>query len=173
MNTLLVAMDEEHLIGRGDELPWKLPEDLRLFRKRTMGNTLIMGRKTWQSLPGDKPYLDGRINFVITYEPDRWREELGDKIHPTFGPHFADTIELAISTAHRQFPEFVSEFFIVGGRRIYELAMRRNLVDRMFITHVKGKHIGDVYFPDIGDEWVGRSEHQTDDFEIMEYVKKP
>ena len=67
MVTLIVAMDEGGLIGRGAELPWHLPEDLRQFRARTMGHVIVMGRTTWQTLPTHergKPYLDGRVNFI-------------------------------------------------------------------------------------------------------------
>lgn len=168
-------MDENRLIGRGDELPWHLPGDLKRFRRRTMGHTLIMGRKTWQHLPTKQPYLDGRVNFVITYEPQKWASQIEGKTHDPEGPHFVDTIELAIATAQREFPEYVGEIFIVGGRQIYDIALRRNLVDRMIITHVAGKHIGDVYFPEFGSEWVGRNESKTKnkDYEIIEYVKKP
>lgn len=175
MITLVAAMDEDRLIGRGTELPWHVPEDLRLFRKRTMGGTLIMGRATWQHLPGNTAYLDGRVNFVVTRSPTERQAnvERNGRFDTTCGPHFVDTIELAVSRARREFPEYVGEFFLIGGREIYELALRRNLVDRMVITHVAGKHMGDVYFPDFGGEWVGRSELEGEGFEIIEYVRRP
>lgn len=175
MNTLIVAMDEDHLIGRGLEIPWRLPEDMKLFRQRTMGQTLIMGRTTWQTLPkfDERPYLDGRVNFVVTRKPADWQARVAANVANPEGPHFVDTIELAISRARREFPEFVQEIFILGGRQIYELALRRNLVDRMIISHVHGKHIGDVRFPEFSGEWIGRDLEQFDDFHVVEYVRRP
>jgi dihydrofolate reductase len=176
MNTLIVAMDDDRLIGRGDELPWHLPEDLKAFRTRTLGRTVIMGRATWQSLPTypDRPYLDGRVNMVITRAADRYNKDLADagaRVDPE-GPWFVPTIELAISTARRRFPEFVEEFIIMGGRQIYELALRRDLVDRMIITHVHGKHIGDVYFPEIPPAWTESDRQPHEGFDVVTYEKR-
>jgi dihydrofolate reductase len=175
MNTLIVAMDEDGLIGRGDELPWQLPGDLKAFRALTVGKTVIMGRATWQSLPTypDRPYLDGRVNMVITRAADRYTQDLaaaGMQTDPE-GPWFAPTIEVAISTARRRFPEFVDEFIIMGGRQIYELALRRDLVDRMIITHVHGKHMGDVYFPEIPAGWQEVDRQAHDDYDVATYEK--
>ncbi len=178
MLSLIVAMDEEGLIGQGNRLPWDLPEEIRNFRKTTMGHTVIMGRVTWELLTkaaSGNPYLDGRVNFVVTRSPAEWQSTIsGEKgFDKTFGPHFVDTVELGVTRARREFPEFVEEIFILGGRQIYEFALRRNLIDRMIISHVRGKHIGDVYFPPFGDEWVGRSLKVAKKFEVIEYVKKP
>jgi dihydrofolate reductase len=175
MNTLIVAMDEDRLIGRGDEIPWRLPEDLKMFRAHTLGKTVIMGRRTWQSLPTypKRPYLDGRVNMVITRAADRYNNDLaaaGEQTDPE-GPWFMPTIEVAVSTARRRFPEFVDEFVIMGGRQIYELALRRDLVDRMIATHVPGKHIGDVYFPEIPAGWRETAREAHDGFDVATYEK--
>jgi dihydrofolate reductase len=170
MITLIAAMDDDHLIGRGETMPWHEPEDLKHFRRTTMGHTVIMGRHTWEGF-ADGQVLDGRVTFVVTRKPADWAE----KVPPADpqGPHFVDTIELAIRRARREFPEYVEEFFIAGGRQIYELALRRNLIDRMLISHIHGPHMGDVYFPQIPEEWIGRSVQQYKTFEILEYVRKP
>ncbi len=178
MLSLIVAMDEEGLIGQGNALPWDLPEEIRYFRKTTMSHTVIMGRVTWELLTkagSGKSYLDGRVNFVVTRSPAKWQSTISatEGFDKTFGPHFVDTVELGVTRARREFPEFVEEIFILGGRQIYEFALRRNLIDRMIISHVRGKHIGDVYFPPFGDEWVGRSLKVAKKFEVIEYVKKP
>ena len=174
MITLLVAMDENHLIGDGNRLPWHLPGELKLFRKRTLGGAVIMGRKTFESLPcykKDKPVLDGRANFVVT----RNAAELS-KTHPAVdseGPFFVESIEAALEVAREKCPEFSREFFIIGGRQIYALALESKLIDRMFITHVKGEHAGDVYFPELGDEWIGRPDIETKTYDVYEYVRRP
>ena len=177
MISLIVAMDEERLMGRGKTLPWHLSEESRFFRKMTTGRAVIMGRMTWQSLTkvaSGKPYLNERVNFVVTRSPAKWRSAVpaGEGFSKTFGPHFVDTIELAITRTQREFPDFAEEIFIIGGKQIYELALRRNLIDRMIISHIRGKHIGDVYFPPFGDEWVGRTIKTFRDFDIMEYVRQ-
>ena len=178
MLSLIAAMDEEGLIGQGDSLPWDLSEEVRHFRKTTMGHTVIMGRVTWELLTkagSGKPYLDGRVNFVVTRSQAEWQLEISEEkgFDKTFGPHFVDTVELGVTRAMREFPEFVEEIFILGGREIYELVLRRNLIGRMIISHVQGKHMGDVYFPPFGDEWVGRSLKTAKKFEVIEYVKRP
>lgn len=172
MLTLIAAMDEDRLIGRGRELPWNLPEEKEHFRRTTMGGVVIIGRVTWESLAGRQPYLEGRINFVVTRRPAEWRKKVAAAgFDPTFGPHFVDTIELALSRADREFPEYVENTFLAGGRQLYELALRRNLVDRLLLSHVKGKHIGDVFFPPFGPEWVGRTIHSEPTFDVVEYTR--
>jgi dihydrofolate reductase len=179
MVTIIAAMDEDRIIGRGNDLPWHLPEDLEQFRERTRGNTVIMGRKTWESMASggyasDRPYLDGRVNFVVTRDPAGWAEKFASPesgFHKTFGPHFVDTIELAVARARREFPEFVEEIYLLGGRQLFELALRRNLVHRMVISHVHGKHIGDVEFPPIDPQWQPHPLKSYADFDVVEYLK--
>ena len=165
-------MDEDRLIGRRDVLPWNLPEEMEHFRRTTLGSVVIFGRATWESMASDPPYLDGRINFVVTRKPSDWQAKLADAgFDPTYGPHFVDTIELAVTRAKRDFPEYVENIFLLGGRQIYELALRKNLVTRMLISHVKGKHIGDVYFPQFGPEWAGKTISTSETFDVVEYTK--
>ncbi|MBN1943030.1 MAG: dihydrofolate reductase [Phycisphaerae bacterium] len=173
MLTLITAMDEDRLIGRGKELPWRLPEELEHFRRTTLGGVVILGRATWEFMAQKRPFLDGRVNFVVTHKPAAWQTDVAEAgFDPTFGPHFVDTIELAVTRARREFPEYVEHLFLLGGRQIYELALRRNLVDRMLISHVKGKHIGDVYFPPIGPEWTGRVILKGKTFDVVEYTRE-
>lgn len=173
MLTLIAAMDENRLIGCGNTLPWRLPEEMDHFRQTTLGGVVILGRATWESMTGERSYLDGRVNFVVTRQPARWQAKLAKEgFDPTFGPHCVDTIELATKRAQREFPEYVGNLFLLGGRQLYELALRRNLVGRMLISHVKGKHIGDVYFPEFGPEWVGRTVQSGETFDVVEYTRE-
>ena len=176
MITLIVAMDEAHLIGRGNELPWQLSGDLRRFRQITMGGVLIMGRKTWQSLPGSKPFLDGRVNCVITRDPAKHTAAVADTRDDECGPFFFDSIDAAIAFSRDGLAMMTREIFLMGGREIYTAALEAGVIDRMLITHVKGTHEGDVYFPEIGDEWVGRLDYEDKReglFEVLEYVRRP
>lgn len=168
MITLLVAMDEDRLIGDDNELPWRLPEDLKLFRQRTMGNTIIMGRKTWESLPKER--LDGRVNIVITRDPEKYKAAVED-FDPVEGPHFISTVELALSTANREFPEYVEDIFIIGGEQLYDLVLRKNMVEKMIISHVHGKHMGDKYFPQFGPVWKVSPAEAHEGFDVVEYTR--
>jgi dihydrofolate reductase len=178
MITLIAALDEDRIIGRDGTLPWHVPGDLKFFRRTTTGHVVIMGRTTWQHLAEAGyntagPYLDKRVNFVITRDPAGQAAALDAPPHETFGPHFVDTIELALSTAKRRFPEYATEFFLCGGRQIYELALRRGLPDRMLLTHIEGKHIGDTTFPPFDESaWTGRQIERGEGFGVVEYTPR-
>ena len=175
MITLIAAMDDEHLIGRGSELPWSLPADLRFFRKVTMGNAVVMGRKTWELVKQHtgKEFLDGRVNFVVTRSPEKWKTDTAGVADPICGPFFGSSLTGAVEDVRQKFSEFATEIFIGGGREIYIQALRDKLIDRMFITHVCGKHEGDVFFPEFEGDWVGRVLKDTREYQILEYVPKP
>lgn len=129
MKALIAAFDEDRVIGVDNKLPWHIPQDLAWFKKHTLNTTIIMGRNTWDSLP--KKPLPNRNNVVIS---TTLSEAVGAIIHKT--------IEDALNDM-----ESNADIFFIGGQRIYNEAV--SLVDRMYITHVKGVHSGDAYFPDI------------------------
>jgi len=174
MITLIVAMDSEHLIGCGGQLPWSLPQDLRNFRRVTMGNTVIMGRKTWESVKQHtgKAFLDGRVNFVVTQDPEKWKPA-AESIDPVYGPFFGSSLTGAIEDVRQKTPKFATDIFIAGGRDIYALALKEKLPDRLLITHVRGKYEGDVYFPEFEGDWVGRVVENAREYRIFEYVPRP
>lgn len=175
MITLIVAMDGEHLIGRGSELPWSSPQDLRFFRQATMGGTVIMGRKTWESVKqqAGKAFLDGRVNYVVTQNPEKWQRETAEFADRVYGPFFESSLTGAIEDVRQKFPEFATEIFIAGGREIYAHALREKLVGRLLVTHIRGKYEGDVHFPEFEGDWVGRVVKNTREYRIFEYVPKP
>lgn len=127
---MIVAVSEDYGIGKNNELLWQIPEDLRRFKKLTLGNTIIMGKKTWESLPR-KP-LPGRKNIVLTDIP-------GEHIE---GAETAYSIEDAVNKWGKK-----GEVFIIGGGSIYRQFMP--LADRLYITHVHSKMPADVFFPEI------------------------
>lgn len=130
MISIIAAVSEDGGIGRNNELLWHIPEDLKRFKKLTYGKTVVMGKKTWESLPG-KP-LPGRKNVVITDKP----EECFDYSVTAY------SIEDALSKCDKN-----EEIFIIGGGSIYRQFM--NLADRLYITHVHKKIPADVFFPEI------------------------
>lgn len=130
MISIIVAVSENWGIGKDNELLWHLPEDLKRFKKLTLGNAIIMGKKTWESLPR-KP-LPGRQNIVLTDNPD---ENIQDAVT-------AYSIEDALGKC-----EAGNEIFIIGGGSIYRQFMP--LADRLYITHVHRKAQADIFFPEI------------------------
>jgi dihydrofolate reductase len=130
MISIIVAVSEDLGIGKNNELLWHITEDLKRFKKLTMGKTVIMGKKTWESLP--RRPLPGRTNIVITDQP-------GERFEGAFSVY---SIEEAIRKCSRD-----DEAFIIGGGSIYRQFMP--YADRLYITHVAKIAPADVFFPEI------------------------
>ena len=126
---LVVAMTQNSVIGAGGDLPWRLPDDLKHFKATTLGHCLIMGRKTWDSLPGALP---GRTSIVVTRNPSL---ELD-------GAERAPSVPAAVALA-RDMGDV--EPMIAGGAEIYALALP--LVTHMWITRVHADVEGETVFP--------------------------
>lgn len=124
--SLVVAMDEAGVIGRDGALPWRLPEDLKHFRRLTLGKTVLMGRKTWDSL--GKP-LEGRRNWVLSRDPS---------FHPPGCEVFA-TLEQVLAASD------AGELVVIGGAELYRqlLPMARTI----HLTRVHARLAGDTTFP--------------------------
>jgi dihydrofolate reductase len=133
MISIIVAVSEDLGIGKDNKLLWHLPEDLKRFKRLTLGNIVIMGKKTWESLP--RRPLPGRQNIVLTDDPD---EIIQDAVT-------AYSIEDALSKC-----ESGREIFVIGGGSIYWQFM--SVADRLYITHVHESCPADVYFPVIDPE---------------------
>lgn len=140
--SIIVAIDENRAIGKGNKLLWHIPEDLKHFNAVTRGHPIIMGRKTWESLP-NKPLKD-RYNIVIT-------RDLGFKIKDLRKEDglVVDSFDEAFKQA--QGKPGSEEVFVVGGGQIYQQAMGKNLVDRLYLTIVEGEHEADTFFPDYSE----------------------
>ncbi|MBL4821447.1 MAG: dihydrofolate reductase [Gammaproteobacteria bacterium] len=154
--SIICAMDEDMVIGRNNSLPWHLPEDLKHFRRTTMGKSIIMGRKTFESI--GKP-LAGRTNIIVTrnrdYEADNAR----------IVNSLTEAVELAENIA---FIDGSEEAFIIGGAELYEGALP--LVNRMHLTMVHAKVEGDTWFPDFdASQWEEVSSISYDEDEINPY----
>jgi len=163
MITILVAFDGKRIIGNRGKIPWYIPEDLSLFRERTMGHPVIMGRKTWDSLP--KKPLTGRINVVIS---NGLVEIPGGHLTRKSPIYLAADLQEAIHIAclHSS-----NEIFIIGGGMVYETAMKSGLVDRIIVSQVFGKHKGDTHFPKINWwKWKRRTLEKHEKFDLVEYT---
>jgi dihydrofolate reductase len=134
--SLLVAADENNLIGNQNKLPWHLPDDLKYFKNITWGMPIIMGRKTFESV--GKP-LPGRQNIVITRNPD-WNHKGVDVVHD---------IEESINLAEKR---NVLEVFIIGGAEIFKTSFKK--AGRIYMTRIHHRFEGDAYFPPVDEkEW--------------------
>ena len=160
--SLVVAMDRNRAIGKGNELPWRLPDDLKRFKALTLGKPILMGRKTADSLGRALP---GRVNLVLT----RSGRVPFDGMQPVASVGEACGIALAGGA---------EELCVIGGAEIYALTLP--LADRIHLTHVDTVvEEADAFFPAFdADDWklVARELHPADakhpfDFELAEYVR--
>src|SRR5690625_2976121 len=135
MITFIVAMDNNRVIGFNNDMPWHLPRDLQYFKKRTLGHTIIMGRKTFDSLGR---VLPNRQHIVLT----RQHLQLPDEVEVI--NDIKDIITMASKTD--------DELFIIGGGNLFTQLLP--YADRMYITKIDATFDGDVFFPDFDEkEW--------------------
>ncbi|MBL8639288.1 MAG: dihydrofolate reductase [Alphaproteobacteria bacterium] len=137
--SLIVAMAHNRVIGRGNDLPWYLPEDLKFFKSMTKNKPVIMGRKTFESIVARLGHpLPHRPHYVISKSCDPTGRGSYE------GVSWYQTLESAIGQAKSDHPDL--ELMIIGGASIYDQAIK--LVDRMYITMIDQDVEGDAYFPD-------------------------
>ena len=141
---LIYARASNGVIGRDNTLPWHLPEDLAHFKRTTLGCPVIMGRKTWDSLPPRFRPLPGRANIVVTRDTG-WRAE---------GALVAHSIEAA-----RELCPAGSDAWVIGGAQIYAQALP--LASTVVVTDIARDFDGDAFAPTLGPEWreASREEH--------------
>jgi len=145
-------MAENQVIGINNSLPWHLSEDLKYFKRTTMGCPIIMGRKTWESIGRQLP---GRKNIVVSRNAD----------YTAAGIHVVASIEEAIRVADAQcFLEGTEEAFVIGGAGLYQTALP--LADCLHLTHVHATVEGDTWFPEV--DWEKWQEVEKKEFEADE-----
>jgi dihydrofolate reductase len=127
---LIAAVARNGTIGRGDAIPWRLPEDQQHFRRITMGAPVIMGRKTWDSLPARFRPLPGRRNIVVTRDP-QWRAD---------GAEAAPSLDAALALAAA-----AEKAFVIGGGELYREAIAH--ADELVLTEIARDFDGDAHFP--------------------------
>lgn len=154
MISIIAAYNNKKVIGKDGKIPWKCPADLKRFKDITMGAPVIMGRKTWDSLPV-KP-LPGRPNIVVS------RKNSGFK-----GAEYAPSVASAILGATEYY--CVDEIFIIGGEETYRQALAK--ADKLYLSHIDDDSEGDSFFPDFEvDDWdvVVIDHHPDHTFRILE-----
>ncbi len=131
---IIAAVALNGVIGRNGQMPWRLPSDLRRFKELTMGKTIAMGRRTYESLPSSK--LPGRDIIVLSRSGGMNKPKL----------RYASSLEEAMIMP-RQSPELI----VAGGAVVYEAALK--YARRMIITRIRARPDGDTFFPPFGEEW--------------------
>lgn len=136
MISFIVAMDENRVIGKNNQLPWHLPEDLKYFKRVTMGHPIVMGRKTFDSI--GRP-LPGRENIIITRN-NEFKNESCTVFH---------SMEQLLQYCQDHSNE---EYFVIGGAEVFKQLI--SFVDRLYITFINEQFEGDTFFPTIDmNEW--------------------
>ena len=157
--SLIVAADENNAIGKGGTMPWHLPDELKYFRRTTTGKPVVMGRKTWESIPEGRRPLPDRRNIVVTRQ-EGYRAEGADVV-----PGVDEAVKLAST--------FSDEVFIIGGGQLYGYGME--IADRLYLTRVHTEIDGaDAFFPPVDFlEWreVSRTEHPADEKHAFSFTQ--
>ena len=155
--TLIAAVADNGIIGDGNKLPWKLTADMRHFKSATLGRPVIMGRKTYESLPSP---LRGRANIVISRTPNYGQKIALGLTDTSFSVFVVSNLEAALLLADQgsfSHCDHNDEIMIVGGAEIYGQSMR--YANSLLITHVHVRPDGDAEFPPISaSEWEIESE---------------
>ena len=135
--SIIAAMDQNRVIGIDNKLPWRLPADLAHFKALTMGHHMVMGRKTYESLPGGKP-LPGRTSVIVTR----------DAAFSAPGCIVAHSLDEAVAACAGD-----DEAFFIGGADMYRQAL--DVAQRLYLTEVKTAVAGDAWFPEF--DQIGRA----------------
>lgn len=141
---LIYARAANGVIGRDNAMPWHLPEDLAHFKRQTLGCPVIMGRRTWDSLPAKFRPLPGRPNLVLTRDPATAAALASAGATPL------DRLEAALTHCQR-LADPPTEVWVMGGSQIYAQALP--LAERVVVTEIAQNFDGDAFAPTLGPEW--------------------
>lgn len=164
--SMIAAVATNRVIGKDNDLVWRLPDDMKYFMETTKNQFVIMGRKNYESLPHKFRPLPHRVNIIVTRQKDY---KAPDCI-------ITNTIEEALDYARDQAQE---EVFVIGGGQIYKQSLP--LAHKLYITEVSGDFAGDTYFPDFDHrQWneISRIHHDKDEkhrheFDFVIYTREP
>ena len=160
MFSIIVAIGKNREIGKGNKLLWHIPEDLKNFKETTTGKTVIMGRKTFESI--GRP-LPNRKNIVLSKNGDKESfEQKGIKLYQNLENLIAD------------YKNYEEEVFIIGGEQIYREFMQKGLVRRLYISYIEfSDSEADAYFPEIDyNSWKIIKEKNYDNWKFCMYEKE-
>jgi dihydrofolate reductase len=163
--SLIAALTTNRVIGKNNDLPWRLPDDMKYFMQTTKGHPVIMGRKNYESLPQKFKPLPHRLNIIVTRQKN-YRAENCRVVH---------SLQQALDVAHKA---TTGEIFIIGGAEIYAQSLSK--ADRLYLTEIDAVLEGDTYFPPIDrNQWQekSRTHHPPDErhayaFDFVVYERK-
>lgn len=165
---LIYARARNGVIGKDGKMPWHLPEDLAHFKRTTLGCPVIMGRKTWDSVPPQFRPLPGRTNVVVTRQSD-WHEDGALPAH--------DMLEALSICEHMTaiLDNNPEQVWIIGGAQIYEQALP--LAKRVIVTEIDADFEGDAFAPALGTDWreAARESHTSKtglNFSFVTYIRQ-
>jgi dihydrofolate reductase len=153
---LVAAVARGGVIGRDGTIPWRLPEDVAFFKELTTGHPVVMGRKTWESIPDRFRPLPGRRNVVVTRNPE-WAAD---------GAERAGSVEEALALV-----EGAERVFVIGGAEVYAAALPH--ADELVLTEIDAEFEGDTFFPEwdrAGFEEVSRAQQVAADGTRLAFV---
>ena len=164
MISIIAAMAKNRIIGANGTLPWSIPQDMEYFRKVTDGGTIIMGRRTFESIGKALP---GRLNIVISGS----RSFCGEYLMTARS--LEQALDLARAYSRKQ--ESFSQVFLCGGAEIYRQGL--NIADRIYLTEIDAEFEGDVFFPELPDKFSLISSQRCEEaglsFNIYEKTNTP
>jgi dihydrofolate reductase len=153
---IIVAMTKQRIIGKNGKLPWEIKEDMKLFKEKTMGKTVIMGKTTWLSIPKKFRPLPERANIVLSTTLENEK-----------GIDICRNLKDGLKKGN----EKKQEIFCIGGARLYEEMLP--FTDILHISWIKKNYDGDTYFPKINfEEWEEIETKEFNDFIYKKYFKK-
>lgn len=154
--SIIVAMGRDRVIGKDNALLWYIPDDLKRFKALTLGHSVIMGRKTWESLPEKFRPLPGRTNIVVTRQDD----------YDAIGAVVAHSLEEARAAAARA--HGADEICIIGGAQLYVEALP--FADRLYLTLIEDDKEGDAYFPEYEQQFTKKLSEESREWNGLRYT---
>jgi dihydrofolate reductase len=156
MISLIVAKSKNNIIGNKGKIPWHIPNDLKRFKNLTTDNVVIMGRKTYESLPEEYKPLPNRMNIIISR----------DKSYSVNNCLVFNKIEKALRKAGTD-----KEIFIIGGGEIYKEGIK--YADKIYVTEVDGDFTGDTYFPELTEQWKEINREEKEGYRFIDLIYNP
>ncbi len=152
----IVAYNKNFVIAKDNQIPWRISEDFKHFKETTLGCSLIMGRKTYDSLP--KKPLPNRLNIVLTRSMVVAENVL-----------LAKSLSEALQIANQYNPD--KEVFVIGGQQIYDLAFEQCMIDKVIASEINDDQTGDKFFPNLKEMgWNKKLLKTYDNFSVYEFT---
>ena len=163
---LIVAASENNVIGSKNDLPWHLPDDMSFFKAKTHNSCVIMGRNNYLSIPKKFRPLPHRTNIILTQNKDFKAKDC----------IISNSLEDAIETSQK----IGRRIFIIGGGMVYKYALKKSLVDTIYLTRIHAKIEGDTFFPEINminwhiteEKFHAKDRHHKYNFTFLTLEKK-